>query len=220
MKPSLAEIHVADDPDLWTELGFHVQGNRCHLRGVDVVLTGAGSGSGIHGWAWQGVDRPVVGDIPTFAADREHPGTNFPHPNQAAGLFYVVLFSPSWAEGADALAALGVDPGEARPMGPEGKQVLRSVAPAGDVSIEVIGPAEHDPERPWSLWGTIVEVADIDATAAHIGDRLRPIKPAMQEGRRIATLDKSAGSSVAIAFMSGVEDPGSSCRRDGPVGRQ
>ena len=187
------------------ELGFDVEGDRCHLRGLDVVLTGLESGSGIHGWGWRGVEKPAVGDIPTLAADREPTGTGAPHPNQAVGLFYVVLFGPSWAEAAEALAALGVDPGEPRPMGPEGKQVLRSVAPAGEVSVEVIGPAEHDPNREWNLWGTIVEVADIDATASRLGDRLRAVKPAMQKGRRIATLDKTAGSSVALAFMSPLE---------------
>ena len=42
----------------------------------------------------------------------------------------------------------------------------------------------------------------VDATAAYLGDRLHRAKDAVQPGRRIATLDKEAGSTIAIAFMS------------------
>ncbi|MBV9662995.1 MAG: glyoxalase, partial [Actinobacteria bacterium] len=57
-------------------------------------------------------------------------------------------------------------------------------------------------DGPARFYGLAFTVADLDATAAYLGDRLRPAKDAVQPGRRIATLDKSAGSSVAIAFMS------------------
>jgi hypothetical protein len=46
-----------------------------------------------------------------------------------------------------------------------------------------------------------VIVADLDALAERLGPLLRPIKPAVQPGRRIATLDRSAGLSPQIAFM-------------------
>jgi hypothetical protein len=49
-------------------------------------------------------------------------------------------------------------------------------------------------------------VAELDATARFLGERMRPPKEAVQPGRRIATLDRSAGSTVAMAFMS--PDPG------------
>ena len=45
-------------------------------------------------------------------------------------------------------------------------------------------------------------MADLDATARYLGDRLHPAKGAVQPGRRIATLDRGAGSTVAMAFMS------------------
>jgi len=47
----------------------------------------------------------------------------------------------------------------------------------------------------------VVTVDDIDATVALLGELLRPAKGAVQAGRRIATVDKSAGSGVAIAFL-------------------
>jgi hypothetical protein len=46
-------------------------------------------------------------------------------------------------------------------------------------------------------------VADLEATAALLGEALGPTKDAVQEGRRIGTLrHKQVGVSVATAFMS------------------
>ena len=196
---------MADDSELWRDLGFEVNGERCRLRSIDVVLTGADSGRGIHGWAWTGSDGPTIDGIPCTRVDGRGVGVTEPHPNHSVGLFYVVLFGPSWDAAATALSDVGVDPGEPRPMGSKDQPRLRSVADAGDVEIEVIGPPDHDPSSAWRLWGSIVEVDDIDATAAYLGSRLLSVKPAIQRGRRIATLDRSAGSSVPLAFMSPVE---------------
>jgi hypothetical protein len=44
--------------------------------------------------------------------------------------------------------------------------------------------------------------SDLDALAARLGDKLGPIRDAVQPGRRIATLRREAGSSVPIAFMT------------------
>ena len=45
-------------------------------------------------------------------------------------------------------------------------------------------------------------VADLDATAAFLGDLLGTPRDAVQPGRRIATLGREAGLGPAIAFMS------------------
>jgi hypothetical protein len=50
-------------------------------------------------------------------------------------------------------------------------------------------------------------VADLDATAALLGDLLGAPKVAVQPGRRIATVRADAGLGVPVAFMSG-EPPG------------
>jgi hypothetical protein len=73
------------------------------------------------------------------------------------------------------------------------------------VIVEVIGapePAEGTAGRPAGFFGLAFTVTDLDATAAWLGPRLHPAKDAVQPGRRIATLDRAAGSTVAIAFMS------------------
>jgi len=73
----------------------------------------------------------------------------------------------------------------------------------GPVILEVVGPLEGSMgDRPPRFFGLAFTVEDLDATAAFFGERLRPSKDAVQAGRRIATLDKAAGSTVAMAFMS------------------
>ena len=63
-----------------------------------------------------------------------------------------------------------------------------------------MGPIDGDGER---LWGLSPTVADLEACARLLGDRLGPIKEATQPGRRIATLRHGAcGLTVPIAFMS------------------
>jgi hypothetical protein len=42
----------------------------------------------------------------------------------------------------------------------------------------------------------------MDATAAYLGDKLGEPRPAVQEGRTIATLRRDAGSTVPLAFMT------------------
>ena len=49
------------------------------------------------------------------------------------------------------------------------------------------------------FWGLTVTVPDVDALA---GPLLGSVRPAVQPGRRIATVRREAGLSVALALMS------------------
>jgi hypothetical protein len=52
------------------------------------------------------------------------------------------------------------------------------------------------------FWGLATVVISIEELAERLGDRLGPIKDAVQPGRRIASLRADAGISVPLAFMS------------------
>jgi len=52
------------------------------------------------------------------------------------------------------------------------------------------------------FWGLVIVVISLEELAQRLGDQLSEIRPAVQPGRRIATLRESAGLSPAIAFMS------------------
>jgi hypothetical protein len=72
----------------------------------------------------------------------------------------------------------------------------------GEVILELVGPKEPSGDGALRFYGLAWTVRDLDATAAFLGDRLKPAKDAVQPGRRIATLASTAGSTVPHAFMS------------------
>ena len=65
---------------------------------------------------------------------------------------------------------------------------------AGSAATAKTGPA--------TWFGLAFDVDDLDLTATILGEGLGRVKPAVQSGRRIATLrSRSLGVSVATAFM-------------------
>jgi len=72
----------------------------------------------------------------------------------------------------------------------------------GQVIVEVVGDPRRTDSGQARFYGLAFTVTDIEATAAYLGPRLRPTKPAVQPGRLIATLDWSVGSQLPMAFMS------------------
>ena len=74
---------------------------------------------------------------------------------------------------------------------------------AGEVIVELIGPAEASGTDPATFFGLAYTVDDLDGTARLLGEHLGRVKDAVQPGRQIATLrHKEVGMSVATAFMS------------------
>jgi hypothetical protein len=75
---------------------------------------------------------------------------------------------------------------------------------AGEVIVEVVGQHEvTDPDGAATFFGLALTVTDLDATKRFFGDRLSDPKPAVQPGRRVATLrHREVGMSGALAFMS------------------
>lgn len=57
------------------------------------------------------------------------------------------------------------------------------------------------PAGPARFWGLTFVVADLDALARGLGSHLDGIRPAVQSGRRIAPLARSARVSTRVAFM-------------------
>jgi hypothetical protein len=76
----------------------------------------------------------------------------------------------------------------------------------GPTVVEVVGGHEGTgqtaADAPAGWFGLALDVHDLDAVAALLGDGLGSIKPAVQDGRRIATIrHKTYGLSVAVALM-------------------
>ncbi len=77
------------------------------------------------------------------------------------------------------------------------RQGFRRLGPA---ILELV-EAKRAPAGPARFWGLVVIVDDLEALAERLGSQVSPPKPAVQPGRRIASLRASAGLSPRVAFM-------------------
>jgi hypothetical protein len=190
----LQTLALADDPATWSALGFAVGGDVVAVGGVALRLAGASAGEGILGWSVSGLDSDVLPRVEPVLA-----GTAaVDHPNGAQAVDHVVALAGDLDAAIAGLEAGGLAPRRVRDVpGGETRQAFFVLETA---LLELAGPAPGvDGPR---FWGLTLVVADLDALAARLGDRLGPVKDAVQPGRRIATLRDGAGSSVPLAFMT------------------
>jgi hypothetical protein len=210
---TIDELRVGDEPATWAAAGFHVDDDGvCRIGAVRVRLLGRGDGERIRSWSLRGLPTPPHGSldgVPTEASDRE-PCRPADHPNGAVAIDHVVLATPDTTRTVDALRAVGLEPRRTRHTDSYGAPLLQTFFRAGAVILELIGPEEPRGDGPAGFFGLAHTVADLDATAALLGDHLGRAKDAVQPGRRIATLrHRDLGMSVATAFMSpGGDTPG------------
>jgi hypothetical protein len=196
--PALRLLRIGDPPDAWQALGFTVRGGGVQFTGISLELSEAGRG--IVSWALTGID-PVhsVDGLITKVLPAGPPVELVEHANGAIGIDHVVVTTPDFDRTAAALTDAGLGLRRVR-RSPDGRMMgFRRLGPA---ILEVVGVPSEDPEQPARFWGLVVVVPDLDALAGRLGQRLGPPKPAVQPGRRIATLKTSAGPSPAVAFMT------------------
>lgn len=88
----------------------------------------------------------------------------------------------------------------------EGDRGVQGFHRWGSVIIEVVERRliePHSPQGDATYWGFVVVVDNIDEAARHLGpDVISAPKPAVQSGRRIATVRSGAGLGVPLALMS------------------
>jgi hypothetical protein len=77
-----------------------------------------------------------------------------------------------------------------------GAEILEVVQEPEDVV------AREGADRPAFFWGLAFVAPDLEATVAGIGDGASEVRDAVQPGRRIATLRRSAGLSLPAALMT------------------
>jgi hypothetical protein len=197
----LAALLVGDPPEVWADLGFVVEDGAAHVSGVRHVL--GGEKKGIRDWSIRGLPDGVDGiDGATFGLPAAAPQPTPDHPNGVIALDHLVVFSPDLGRTIGALEAAGLDLRRTRDTGTYGAPMQQAFFKLGEVILELVGPKEPSGDGPLRFYGLAWTVRDLDATAAHLGDRLKPAKDAVQPGRRIATLASSGGSTVPHAFMS------------------
>jgi hypothetical protein len=200
----LVGLRVADPPEVWTTLGFHVADGRVVVGGVTVELTTEGTG-GVRGWRldppW---DAPIDGLAPVDEGGRtpaaSDPADDEPglHPNAATALDHVVVASPDVERTTAALGAAGIEPRRTIEGARGDRDVLYRFFLLGTCVLELIGPRTPDGDGRARFVGLAFTTTAIDELGAIAGEP----RPAIQPGRRIATVRRHVGSTVPIAFLS------------------
>ena len=201
--PELVDLTAGDPPEVWTDLGFSVQGGRCRVGAVDIVLDPS-VGKGVRRWSFAGgAETPaVIEGLPTEWVDGPAEATVLPHANHVASIDHVVILSPDVDRTIETFGHIGLDPRRERLTNTYGAPMRQVFFRAGEVILELIGGKEPSGDGGLRVFGLAFTSTDLDVTASVLGERLHPAKDAVQPGRRIATLDRGAGSTLAIAIMS------------------
>ncbi len=205
--PTVDELTLADAPTAWSSLGFALDGDTCVLGDVRLRMGDSDAGKGLSGWSLREVAGTELDGLPTTRSDRPPPGAAPAHPNGVTALDHVVAITPMLERTVGALQAAGLDLRRIReeptPAGAPRQAFFR----LGATILEVVQEPPEAIERaggdhPAFFWGLALVAPDLDATVAGLGDRVSEIRPAIQPGRRIATLRRSAGLALPVALIT------------------
>lgn len=207
---TIDELVLAEEPERWEALGFALDGDRLQLGDVRLRLAGEGAGRGLVGWSLRGLAEGAALDgLPTAGAASEPPAPREPHPNGIVRIDHVVSMTPDLDRTVRALRQAGLDLRRIReeptPAGAPRQAFFR----LGPEILEVVQEPEHvvveregDARRTARLWGLALLAPDLERTLAALGEHAGEARDAVQPGRRIATIRRSAGLAVPVALMS------------------
>ena len=193
----LAALRVPGGAELWRALGFAVAGDmiglangairlgaeRCSLE-LEAPGRGATSVDGVEIVTGAGSDAVA-------------------HPNGSVELDHIVVMTDSIERTSAAIEEdLGLEQRRLRETETV-RQAFHRFADAPDGTRGCIVEVVERPELPGAaIWGVVVIVDDIDLAVAKSNGLIGPPKPAVQHGRWIASVPRTAGLSVAVAVMS------------------
>ena len=204
---TLDELKVADSPGAWEACGFAVEGDICVVGDIRIRYVEEEGKRGVVGWSLRDLDSLELDGLATSRSDSGPPGEAPAHPNGVTALDHVVAISSDLDRTVGSLTAAGLDLRRIReeptPAGAPRQAFFR----LGATILEVVqeppeATARAGGDRPAFFWGLAFVAPDLEQTAAFLGDRVSDIRAAVQPGRRIATLRRSAGLSVPVALIS------------------
>jgi catechol 2,3-dioxygenase-like lactoylglutathione lyase family enzyme len=205
---TIESITVADPPEAWSDAGFTVDGDRCRIGTIDVHLAGREAGRGLTGIALRGLDATDLDGLPAEPAATTEPPEPAPeHPNGVNRIDHVVAFTPDRARTVAKLESAGLDLRRLRDEPTPAGGGYQAFFRLGEAILELVeippdAPKPLPPGAPARLWGLAFRVSSLEKAQAALGERLGEPRPAVQPGRRIATLRREAGLSFGCAFMT------------------
>jgi hypothetical protein len=192
-------IDLIDEAGAWGGAGFAASTGRCVIDPLELRFAREATA-----WSWSGLHGSTLDGAPVVApSPASEPATHPPHPNGIVRVDHVVATTPNVDRSIDTLAAAGLELRRVRDTTIGGASGRQAFFWAGDVILEVVGPSTAAGDEPLALWGLAVVSEDLDATVAWLGPtRCSAPRPAVQAGRRIATLrTRDLGISIPVAIM-------------------
>jgi Glyoxalase-like domain len=214
--PTIEELLLADDPQRWAEVGFVVRDGCCVLGEVRLRFVESADAPGIAGWALRDLASAELDGLPTTASTHPAPTAQATdsadvspaHLNGAVAIDHVVVMSHTLDRSVAALQRAGLQLRRIREQPTPAGAPRQAFFRLGGVILEVIQVPDEvvqrtgGPEVRARFWGLALRAPDLDRTVASLGEHAGTIRPAVQPGRRIATLRRSAGLAVPLAFIS------------------
>ena len=171
-------------------------------------LAGRAAGKGLVAWSLRDVADTDLDGLSTTVSDRSPPADRVTHQNGINAIDHVVAITPVLERTTASLERAGLDLRRVRedptPAGAPRQAFFR----LGEVILEVVQEPEEavskagGTDRPAFFWGLALIAPDLDATVARLGEHVSEIRTAVQPGRRIATLRRSAGIGLPVALMT------------------
>jgi hypothetical protein len=206
--PTIDEIVLADEPQRWAALGFSVLGDRLQLGSIRLRLAGADAGQGIVGWSLRALSGGELDGLVTTASQSAPPDPAPAHANGIVAIDHIVAMTPDLDRSVRALQGAGLSLRRIREQPTPAGAPRQAFFRLGEEILEVVQEpeqvvAEHGgADRPARLWGLALLAPDLDRAVAALSPHAGAVRDAVQPGRRIATIKRSAGLAVPVALMS------------------
>ena len=208
---TIDELALSGDPSRWAALGFNVADGAIGLGEVTVRFVERRDGRGILGWSLRDLTSTALDGLPTTRSQRRAGGSAArvaEHANGVIAIDHIVAMSPDLERTVAALQAAGLDLRRIReehtPAGAPRQAFFR----LGWEILEVVQEPDEavarggGPDRPARFWGLALLAEDLERTVAALGPHVGSIRAAVQPGRRIATVGRTADLSMPVAVMS------------------
>jgi len=201
----IGELVIGGSRANWAQVGINFSQAGVFAIGEIGLRIDEALPPGLNSWALTNINSAIVSidGIPTTGNvdnGRSEPSDAQGFVLTPLGIDHVVVNTPDLERTSHALhEATGA---ELKRIRDAGNGVRQGFHRLGDVIIEIVS-APSMPAGDASLWGFVLNVADVHEVAAYLGpDVLSPPKPAVQKNRLIATFRGAVGLGVPVALMS------------------
>jgi hypothetical protein len=203
----IGELVIGGSRANWAQVGINFSQAGVFAIGEIALRIDETLPPGMHSWALSNINSTIrsidgistTGNVATSGIENNDAQGFVLMP---LGIDHVVVNTPDLERTSNALhQATGA---ELKRIREAGNGVRQGFHRLGEVIIEIVS-APSMPAGEASLWGFVLNVADVNEVSAYLGpDVLSPPKPAVQKNRLIATFRGAVGLGVPVALMSDI----------------